>query len=107
MTKPITRVISHAIHATAQTVAGHVESAANWIRGLRERHADLMRDRAAYRAQLAAAAAAIVALIELPHTWATLVLALVAIYIATFTPNEGGWFRSTLSVADDDPYDRW
>ena len=106
MTHTITQFIGNAIHATAKTVSRQLEVATNWIRGLRERHSNLMRDRAAYRAQLAAAAAAVVALIELPHTWATLVLALVAIYIATFTPNEGGWFRSTLDVAED-PYDRW
>ena len=106
MTSTITRAISHAVRAIAETVSGSLQTAATWIRELRERHSDLMRDRAAYRAQLAAAAAAVVALIELPHTWATLVLALVAIYIATFTPNEGGWFRSSLDVAED-PYDRW
>ncbi len=106
MTKKITSTLNHAIHSTAKHFSNHLEAAASWIRELRERHSDLMRDRAAYRAQLAAAAAAVVALIELPHTWATLVLALVAIYIATFTPNDGGWFRSSLGVAED-AYERW
>jgi len=44
-------------------------------------------------------------LIELPHTWATLVLALVAIYIARFTPNGRRWFRSSLEGPDG--VDEW
>ena len=107
MTSKINHIISHKICVVATRLSELFFGAASLISRLRERHVDLMKDRAAYRAQLAAAAAAIVALIELPHTWAMLVLAVVAIYIATFTPNEGGgWFRSSLD-GPDDSYDRW
>ena len=107
MTTKITRIVSHAVHALTTSLSELVDAATGMIHRLRDRHDHLMNDHAAYRAQLAAAAAAVIALIELPHTWATLVLAVVAIYIATFTPNEGGgWFRSSLD-GPNDSYDRW
>jgi hypothetical protein len=65
-----------------------------------------MQDRAAHRALLAAAAAAAVALAGLTPGWAALVLALVAIYIATFTLNDGGMSRPSLGVGDH-PHDYW
>ena len=69
---------------------------------LQDRHNQLMTDRAAYRAQIAAMAAALVALIDLPTSWATLILALVAIYVASFAPKQSGWLRAVSGSEEFD-----
>lgn len=96
-----TKLVDHLVHTKLVTVPTTA------FKRFGQRHVELMTTGAAYRTQIAAAAAALVALSDLPTPWATLILSLVAIYVATFTPNGSGWYARSLSSPYDLDDERW
>jgi hypothetical protein len=94
--KKLIRILLNRIKAAngGRIIQAQVKRLTRLLHQLLDRHNRLMRDRAAYRAQIAATAAALVALVEMPGTWATLNLAVIAIYVASCSPNQTGWLRA-------------
>ena len=106
--KKLIRILLNRIRAAngGRIIQAQLKRLTGLLHQLLDRHNRLMSNRAAYRAQIAAMAAALVALVDLPTSWATLILALVAIYVASFAPKQSGWLRA-VSGSDEFEDEGW